>query len=264
MTIFIQVVKDFLIKELNDQITKSRKNNTEPGLFGISLRRRDTTLSETKIHHLQTLITAINSPDSETDQMSINQLCVKLEECKKAIAKASADQSHLPGSTEALLTQLMRFLTDFYATASELRLIDKLESDGTFTRFLKAICTYYAHQTLYTLRAAESTLTQIIEHPILTNIVPLHQALDAAIKDLLLKGYKNLENQIKKNRTLYSEIEDDLGQVYIDLLIFRCDKLSAEYTVAGTVSSLPPYLKKCLTEANCATIEIPEVAHSKV
>ena len=253
MNILTLVIKSTIINALSEQIAASEIKDAHPGLLSSmpgSFFKRDTDLSMIKLGLLRKLRKLIkDAPEESDDQVNVKLLSKYLRTFKKRIEKESRDKNHPSGTTEGLLKLLITFSESFYRKASELKLTNRPNGAGAFAHFIKSVCLYYAHKTIYDIKAAESLITKGVEHPAVTNIMPFHQALDHLIDAMLVFAYANLGGQQKTDMALFTSNEDSLGAVCLELLLFRREALDSQLTIPASISSLSRYLEKCLLDA---------------
>lgn len=257
MSIYSEVAKSVLLTAVIEQITRStEKDAPSTGIvaFFTPTRitpQRDLELSRTKRDFLTGLKEQILACKEEAnDLLTTRALLLLLTTCKTNIVTETQKKRREPGTTENLLAELIKFMTEFHKKSKPLKLTDQAHDKDAFSYFAIAVASYHAKRLLDDIQA--TTLQGVLVHPSLTPIVPFQQELDRVVNTAWLRALNNIERQKKLGEDAsYKEVKNDLGITLIDYLTLKHQKMHSDYTISmsGLFGLLPYYLDGFLQTA---------------
>jgi hypothetical protein len=254
MTIFSNVAKSFLIDAITAQIKRSiEKDTPPPKLFTYFLPERNKDLAYLKRACLHTLKNTISElPEEGNDLTFTRTLLFYLEDCKTQVEQAALNSNHAPGTTEALLEHLIKFIKLFHKKAISLMLTDEAHTDDAFAYFSTVIASYHAKR-IVDHKTEVSFFQSTLENPSLTPIIAFQKNLDDIVNQTYMNARRNLEKQGQTDTAHYMQVKTELGLLCIEFLALKLDKMLSEYSHSLYASFLPYYLSDYLKHAQRLT-----------
>jgi len=262
MTLFLDVIKDFLIQKLEGFIQSSSKADTNSTTYGVLAGSRDLVLAAEKRTILSDLITSIRNISPEQDEQHQQALMACIQATERALQAKRDEKQHAPARTEESLMHLKAFIPAFYTKLEALKLLDQNQPqpqsqppDPVF-HFYHAIASYFAKRLsdgVDKTNALSTTVHWLHDHPSITPKKAFLIALDTMIERELTFFMDNLSGQNKEDNEGFQRRKNNLVHTYLDLLSFKHEALRQDpnYRNFGLSLSID-FLVRYLTDAKTA------------
>ena len=254
MTIFSHVAKSFLNDALAAQIKSSiEKDAPRAIVVSFFIPERDNELARIKREFLLGLKNSISTlPEGDNDLAVKRGLLLSLRGCKREVAAEALSKNYAPGSTEALLEHLDKFVTSFHKKCESLLLTDQPHDEDVFAHYSIVVASYHAKRIIDSKTQA-SLFQSAIENPSLTPIIAFQKKLDNIVNTNYVDARRNLERQDQTEATHYMRVKNELGVLCIEFLKLKLDNMLSEYSLSIYAPFLPHYLNEYLNDAQRAT-----------
>lgn len=190
MTIFLEIVKDFLDREITkakDSSTKADDSviNTVSTWLGYG---RDVKLSDTKKNYATQLSHDLHTmADQSNDLASFKHLKLLIEKYKNMARQASETKSYNEGAFGPAMCSAIQLTQDIYEKLEKFKLLDIPHDEDPFNEFRYCMAYYYAQ------KLDDSRTRSILNNPMITSSNELTQKKETLVSDMLIACEQDLQ-----------------------------------------------------------------------
>ena len=206
MTLFLNVARDFLIKNIKDLIEDSNSADARSTQLGPLAGERTLPLSAKKRDILTDLIKALDALQTTQDDQNKTSLITCIETSEQALSDERKKTHHAPASTEESLLNLKAFISDFFQKLETLQLLDKTQPQKPkpIFHYYHAMAFYFAKrlsENANKTNLMRNTVRWFSAQPMLSSKLTFLTALDNIVEQNIKYIQNNLAGQNKQDES---------------------------------------------------------------